>query len=288
MAKLALGDIQIETIVELNEPFLPFAEFFPNYDAAELQPHLDWLVPRALSSGELRLMLPVQSYLVRTRHHTILIDTCIGCDKSTRAIPQWAGRRDEGWLRRLAAAGIAPEAVDYVFCSHLHVDHCGWNTRLVDGRWQPTFPNAKYVFAKPEYEASEAGNSSTFRENVLPIMEAGQAQLVDLDFALDDQVNLAPTVGHTAGHVAINLVSGGNRAAMSGDLIHSPLQCQFPDWCPRADADPVQAARTRRDFLARHCDTGTAILTAHFPLPSMGHIVPKGDAFFFEYLDLPD
>lgn len=281
---LELGDIKVRSILDFNDPFLPITDIFKEATPEALAPHLEWLVPQALHPDDHRLVLPIQSYLVETAHHKIVIDTCVGCDKTSRAMPQWRHRRDERWLQRMRAAGVQPEEIDYVFCTHLHVDHCGWNTRLIDGRWKPTFPNAKYVFAKDEYAAVETINSRMFQESVLPIMEAGQALLVDTDYALDDQVWLQPTPGHTVGHVAVNLTSGPHRAAMCGDLIHSPIQCVYPDWQPVFDANPVEACQTRRRFLAEHCDTGNIVLTAHFPLPSMGHIVPRADAFFFEYL----
>ena len=140
-----------------------------------------------------------QSYLVRTRHHTILIDTCNGCHKSVSWLPDGWRRNNEIWLDRLIAAGVGPEGIDYVFRTHFHSDHSGWNTRLVDGRWAPTFANARYIFARTEYAAAEAGHDSVFRENVLPVMAAGQAVLVDMDYALDDEVWLEPTPGHTPG-----------------------------------------------------------------------------------------
>jgi glyoxylase-like metal-dependent hydrolase (beta-lactamase superfamily II) len=227
--------------------------------------------------------MPVLSYLVRTRHHCILIDTCVGCHKSYAEPPEWHQPRNAAWLDNLRAAGVHPEDVDFVFCTHLHSDHCGWNTRLVDGRWIPTFPNAKYVFARDEYQAMEAENSLIFVENVQPILEARQAVLVDLDYALDDEIWLEPTVGHTAGHVAIHLKSGGHHAAMCGDLIHTPLQLAETGWSCNSDYDLAAAANTRKTFLNTHCESDTLILTAHFPSPSIGHIVPRGNSYDFRY-----
>jgi glyoxylase-like metal-dependent hydrolase (beta-lactamase superfamily II) len=180
---------------------------------------------------------------------------------------------------------VRPEDIDYVFCTHLHSDHCGWNTRLRDGRWVPTFPNARYIFSKAEYAATAADGGAPFQQSVLPILEAGQAQLVELDYALDDEVWLEPATGHTPGHVVVNLKSEGRRAAMCGDLMHSPVQCPHPEWSPVWDRDPEAARITRRSFLERHCDTDTLVLTAHFPPPSMGRVVASGAAFMFRYTD---
>jgi len=283
IASLQIGEIRVDRIVDWDGPFLTALQMFPDASREALEPHLDWLAPGALSADELRMNLPVQSYLVRHGRRTLLIDSCIGCRKSHDLFRGWGNRSDESWLANLRAAGVAAEDVDTVMCTHLHVDHCGWNTRRIDGRWVPTFPNAKYLFARPEYEASAVGDSIVFRENVLPVMEAGQALLVELDHEIDHGIHFEPTVGHTPGHVAVALASGSARAVMSGDLIHSPLQLAFPEWSPRVDWDRARAALTRRRFLERHADTDTVVMTAHFPQPSTGHVLSAGDAFRFRY-----
>jgi len=283
MSSLLLGEIRVDRIVDWDGPFLTAPQMFPDATREALEPHLAWLVPDALSADELRLKLPVQSYLVRSARHTLLIDTCIGCRKSHEVFRGWGARSDEVWLANLRAAGVAPEDIDTVMCTHLHVDHCGWNTRQVDGRWVPTFPNAKYLFARPEYEASAAANSVVFRENVLPVMESGQALLVDLDHEIEHGIRFEPTLGHTPGHVAVSLASKGARAVMSGDLIHSPLQLAFPEWSPKVDWDRALSARTRRRFLEQHADRDVIVMTAHFPQPSMGQVLASGDAFRFRY-----
>jgi glyoxylase-like metal-dependent hydrolase (beta-lactamase superfamily II) len=283
MTMLQLGDIAVQRILEHEVPVYYPSEFFDEATAEAIEPYREWLEPKALCPRTGRMIMPVQSYLVRTRHHCILIDTCCGSHKSYAEPPEWHQRRNEAWLSNLEAAGVYPEDIDFVFCTHLHSDHCGWNTRLVDGRWVSTFPKAKYVFARDEYQAMEAENSLIFTENVQPIMEARQAVLVDLDYALDDELWLEPTVGHSVGHVAIHLKSGGHHAVMCGDLIHSPLQLAEPDWSLNGDYDPAASAHTRKKFLNEHCESDTLILTAHFPSPSIGHIVPGGNAYDFRY-----
>jgi len=283
MSSLRLGEFRVDRIVDWDGPFLTALQMFPDATREALEPHLAWLAPDALSADELRLRLPVQSYLVRSARHSLLIDTCIGCRKSHDVFRGWGARRDEVWLANLHAAGVSPADIDTVMCTHLHVDHCGWNTRQVDGRWVPTFPNAKYLFARPEYEASAAADSIVFRENVLPVMEAGQAVLVELDHEIEHGIHFEPTVGHTPGHVAVSLASNGRRAVMSGDLIHSPLQLAFPEWSPRVDWDRAQSARTRRRFLEQHADGDVIVMTAHFPQPSIGQVLSAGDAFRFRY-----
>ncbi|MFQ5548660.1 MAG: MBL fold metallo-hydrolase [Woeseia sp.] len=283
MAVLQLGDITVQRIVEHEIPVYLPSEMFDEATAEAVEPYREWLEPKALCPRTGRLIMPVQSYLVRTRHHCILIDTCVGCHKSYAEPPEWHQRLNEAWLGNLEAAGVHAEDVDYVFCTHLHSDHCGWNTRLIDGRWVPTFPNARYVFALDECQAMESEMSQIFIDNVQPILEARQAVLVDLDYALDDEVWLEPTVGHTAGHVAVHLQSGRHHAAMCGDLIHSPLQLAEPEWSCNSDYDLAASANTRKTFLNAHCESDTLVLTAHFPSPSIGHIVSRGNSYDFAY-----
>lgn len=285
MATRTLGDIRIGRLVEFDEPIFRLDEFFDEATPEAVEPHRHWLEPRALDPVSGKMVMPVLSYLVRTRHHTILIDTCIGCGKSSDSVPEWKDLRNETWLSSLATAGVRPEAVDYVLCTHLHLDHCGWNTRRVDGRWEPTFPNAKYVISREEYAASERERGGVFEENVLPVVEAKQAVLVDMDYALDDQVWLEPAPGHTPGHVAVHLASKGARAVMCGDIMHTPLQLAEPAWSPNFDYDRVRSAATRRRFLDTHCDTDTLVLTAHLPSPSVGRVVRHAErGFDFSYL----
>lgn len=281
-----LGDIVIDRIVESEASFFHPARFFDEARSETIEPHRHWLEPRALDPRTGNMIMPVQSYLIRTRHHTILIDTCVGCHKSNDDdVPEWSDLRDESWLRNLHSAGVGPGDIDYVFCSHLHLDHCGWNTRLTNGRWVPTFPNAKYILATDEYKACENEDNSVFAESVLPVMEAGQAVLVDSDYALDDEVWLTPSPGHTAGHVCVNLASRGCSAIMAGDVMHSPLQLAYPEWSPNFDHDPGLSAKTRRDILDSHCDTDTLLMTSHFPMPSIGRVVSHAErAFDFEYV----
>ena len=178
---------------------------------------------------------------------------------------------------------MQPREIDFVFCTHLHADHCGWNTQLVDGRWVPTFPNAKYILSRREVAHYEAQPNDAYRESVLPVIEAGQAVLVEMDHALDDEVWLEPTPGHTPGHVAVHLASEGREAVMCGDLMHSPVQCRHPEWRFMSDWDPAMARAMRRAFLEANCETDRLVLTAHFPSPSVGHVVEKGAAFDFRY-----
>lgn len=281
---LQIGNIVVWRIVEHDIPVYRPLDMFDEASPEALEPYRTWLEPDALCPISECLVMPVLSYLVKTQRHTILIDTCVGCDKTYSEPPTWHQALNRNWLSKLEQTGTHPGDIDYVFCTHLHSDHCGWNTRQVDGRWVPTFPNARYIFSKAEYDEIEAEGSEIFYDNVHPIVEAGQVKLVEFDYALDDEIWLEPSVGHTAGHVSVNIKSNGQLAVMCGDLIHSPLQLREPGWSCNSDTDIMQAARTRIDFLERHVDNDTLVLTSHFPLPSIGRIVSRKSAYDFRYI----
>ena len=232
------------------------------------------------------LILCFQSYVVKTPHHTILVDSCIGNDKPRPLRPKWNMKTDDTYLRTLAAAGFVVDDIDFVMCTHLHVDHVGWNTRLENGRWVPTFPNARYVFGKSEFDYWAEQNAKTpvppFGDSVLPVVEAKRAEIVRDDYEIGDHTRILPTPGHTPGHVAFTFGRGKDDAVVGGDLMHSPLQARYPELSMKFDVDQAQAARTRRDFLERYCDTDTLCCTAHFPSPSSGKIRRLGNGFTCE------
>ncbi len=287
----AVGDIEVRRIVEMVLPFRTPEDFYEDATPELVDPHRKWLSPNGLCPHTGKLILTVQSYLVKTRHHTILIDTCVGCGKTNPRYDFWHKRSDTSWLDRLAAAGAAPEDIDFVMCTHLHADHTGWNTRLENGRWVPTFPNARYIMSKADVEhfgaITETDRAAAYNESVLPVIEAGQCDPVSGDHVLDDQIRLEPTPGHTPGHVAVGLESKGSRAVMSGDLIHSPLQCLYPDWRTVVDTDAELARRTRRRFLEDASESRRLVMTGHFPAPCTGFVSPEADAFAFEFATNP-
>jgi len=285
MLQRQLGHMLVNRIIEWDEPNFDPMTFFPQTTPEDWEPHQAWLDP---ISGY--LTLPIQSFLVRTRHHTILVDTCVGDYKARQGglfPPSWHMTTSGVFLHKLAAVRVHPQEIDYVLCTHLHADHVGWNTRLVDGRWVPTFPHARYIMSRLELESLQVLHKESPRasliDSVLPVVEAGQAVLVTNDYAVDDEVWLEPTPGHTIDHVSIRLASNGSHAIITGDMIHSPVQCIEPQWVVRPDFDPSLAGRTRRAFLERYCDTDTLICATHFPSPSFGHIVPHGDMFQFAF-----
>jgi glyoxylase-like metal-dependent hydrolase (beta-lactamase superfamily II) len=181
------------------------------------------------------------------------------------------------FLRDLREAGYPPETIDTVLCTHLHVDHVGWNTMLVDGQWVPTFPNARYLFAKTEWEHWDANEDESvygpvLADSVRPVVEAGLVDLVDVAHRVCEQVCLEPTPGHTPGHVSVHIRSGGAEALITGDCIHHPVQMSRPDWCSSADVDQAQGQKTRESLLERYVDDDILIIGTHFATPTAGHV----------------
>ncbi|NQV78926.1 MAG: MBL fold metallo-hydrolase [Alphaproteobacteria bacterium] len=288
MKTLAIGDVRIDRVVESEMPIFEPEFLFPDATRDALNAQRHWLEPHFVDAISGKLIMSFHTYIVRTPHHTILVDTCVGNDKHRPARDFWH-HLSNPYLEDLARLGIAPEAVDYVMCTHLHVDHVGWNTRLVDGRWVPTFPNARYIFAREEYAfwqaktaAGEEVNHGSFDDSVLPIVEHGQAVMVESDHALEDHIWLAPAPGHTPGNIVVNIEGGGDSALLCGDTIHHAAQMTYPAWSSRFCDDPVLSRHTRTALIERLADTPTYLLAAHFPTPVAGHIVRHGDAFRFK------
>ena len=284
--KFSVGDLTIHRVIEQETTFLKAQDMFPDLAPDVLAQNRDWMKRAGAIDDTDTLILCFQSYIVKTPHHTILIDSCIGNDKPRPARPKWNMKTDDAYMRALKAAGFSVDDIDYVMCTHLHVDHVGWNTRLENGRWVPTFPKAKYVFDKGEFDYWTEQNAKAevppFADSVLPVVEAKRADIVRDDFAVGDHLRILPTPGHTPGHIAFAFGRAKDDAVFVGDMMHSPLQLQYPDLSPRFDVDPVQAATTRKGFLERYCDTDTLCCTAHFPSPSTGKVRRKGNGFSCE------
>lgn len=270
-----IGDLRVVKILDTLEPTNPRV-LYVDKRKEDFEPYLEWLQPHFLDAGK-RLLLSIHTFLVWTKHHTILIDTCVGTHKQGLAFPHWNGRQDSPYLRDLATAGCAPEAVDYVFCTHMHLDHTGWNTQLRDGRWVPTFPNATYLFNKREWDhwkdAPAPNEQAVVRQNILPVIEAGKVEWVEGTWDIDDEVSLIPTPGHTPGHCSVRLYSQGQEAIITGDLMVHPVQVAEPQWSQLADTDQAAAIRTRTHFVEQYCDTKTMILGTHFNTPTGVYIV---------------
>jgi glyoxylase-like metal-dependent hydrolase (beta-lactamase superfamily II) len=286
-AQIQIGNTTIQRIVEQEGPFFKALSFFPTLSMELLDEHRPWMQPRYLGADDM-LVLCIQSYLVRTPHHNILIDTCVGNDKPRPARPFWHMSKADRWEKGLAASGLTVADIDFVMCTHLHVDHVGWNTRLENGRWVPTFPKARYLFADRELafwtkrQKDDPAACPWVEDSVLPIVAANRADIVKSDHAFNDLVTLIPTPGHTIDHYSVHVGKPGADAVITGDMIHSPLQARFPEIGMMADYDSKLAGETRKKLFGRFCDTSTIMCTAHFPSPSTGRVVRHYDGFDFK------
>jgi glyoxylase-like metal-dependent hydrolase (beta-lactamase superfamily II) len=274
-----IGRVKITKVVELET--VGHTRFILPLAGREEIQRLPWLIP-LFTTEEGRLKMSIHSLVVETPARRILVDTGLGNDKQGRTVPTWNDRHGP-FLDDLAAEGFPPDSIDTVLCTHLHVDHVGWNTRLEGGRWMPTFTKARYVFGETEYaywrdHSSEPDKAAIFADSVAPIVEAGQADLVASDARICDEITLIPTPGHSPGHVSLHIQSAGEEGCLAGDVAHHPCQMAHLDWSSTADSDPVQSARTRRELFSRFADRPALVIGGHF---DAGHIRREGDAFKF-------
>lgn len=280
----------VTRVIETEMPLLDPAELYPDSTPEILDREATWLVPRFQCPDTRKLILSMQGFVLQSQGKTILVDTCVG-DCKHRARPLF-DRQKWNWLDRFRSAGFDPEGVDVVLSTHLHVDHVGWNTMQDDtGQWRPTFPNARYLFTRPEvgFWTGPAGAALLPRtgdyitDSVLPIFEAGLADVVEMDYRIGPEIRLLPTPGHSPGHVCVEVGQGKDLLVIAGDILHTVLQCKYPQWSTRFCADPEASRDTRIRFLKTYADTATRIAPAHFPSPGIGRILSQGNAFRFEF-----
>ena len=280
MLSWRIGDVTVTRIVELTTASLG-PHLLPQATPEKLRA-LPWLAPFLDEAG--RIVLSMHALVIEAGDRRILVDTCIGNDKD-RTYPRWNHMQGD-FLEQFAAAGFGLEQIDTVLCTHMHVDHVGWNTRLVDGVWQPTFPRARYLFADTEWqhwrvEPQEYG--PVIEDSVQPIFDAGLADLVSTDHRVTDEVWLEPTPGHTPGHVSVRIASRGEEAVITGDMIHHPVQIAESGWSSTADWDPEMSAQTRGAFVTRNADRPVLVIGTHFATPTAGRIVRDGASFRLDY-----
>ena len=276
-----IGDVEIWRILEINGPFRSPEELFPS-GGPEVGRIISELVPDQICASTGKLILPIQGFLLKTPSHVILVDSCVGNDKTVPGNPDWHKRSNTRFLSALKAAGVSPQDIDYVLCTHLHTDHVGWNTRLDNGRWVPTFPNARYLVPEADEAFHRKENGNLYRESVLPVIECGQAEFVTDGHRLGDHVELVSTPGHTPGHVSVLIRSGTLEALITGDAIHTSAQCSHPDWHFKYDADGEMAAKSRRRLLENASQRNCRVIGSHFLLPSIGRVHAHKDAFRWE------
>ena len=285
MQKWRIGKVTVTKIVEMEVTggsrfILPQATY------EEIRP-IDWLQPH-FADERGRLKMSIHALVVETPERRILVDTCLGNDKQGRRIPTWNNLQGP-FLADLSAAGYPRESIDTVLCTHLHVDHVGWNTMLVDGpngtkRWVPTFPQARYLMGRVEFahwheQHGRDDMAAIFADSVKPVHDAGLVDLVEMDHRISDELSLVPTTGHTPGHVSVLIRSEGEEALITGDFMHHPCQIAHPEWSSTADSDPRAAQRTRERMLKELSERPILVIGTHFAGATAGHIVRDGDAY---------
>jgi len=280
MLKWKIGDVTVTRVVELEVPG-PATWILPEATPENLL-SVDWCRPHFVRDDGAAI-LSVHALLVESQGEKIVVDTCVGNDKNLPAMKAWNKKQGGSFLADLAKAGFAPDAIGTVLCTHLHVDHVGWNTRLESGRWVPTFANARHLWSQEEYDywsKADAGvYGSVFAESVLPVFDAGLVELVGSDHTVTDEVRLEPTPGHTPGHVSVHIRSRGEEAVITGDLVHHPAQLARPQWRCSADWDGEMGETTRRAFFERYADRPVLVIGTHFATPTAGHIVRDGECY---------
>jgi glyoxylase-like metal-dependent hydrolase (beta-lactamase superfamily II) len=279
---LDLGRLRVTAAVERAGPTRP-TWLLPEAQPEAVERHREWLAPHFLDAKG-RFLQTIQAFVVDGPDLRMIVDTCVGNDKDRGGRAPFHMMQTT-FLEDLSAAGVPPESVDVVLCTHLHVDHVGWNTRLEDGRWVPTFPRARHLFARREWEHWTAEDDDDTKrimaDSVRPVVDAGLAELVETDHRISEAIWLEPTPGHTPGHVSVRLASDGRDAVITGDLMHHPIQMAEPEWATPFDTDPDHAKRTRRAFCERYADGPVTVLGTHFHHPTAGRIVRHGATWRF-------
>lgn len=287
MSVFKVGKATITRIEETCQAVYPIADIFPAFTEADLREHGHWLAPNHYDIASKKIMLSVHSWLLQVDGRKILIDCCCGNHKPRPSRPFW-NMLNTPWLDRLAAAGARPDEIDMVMCTHLHHDHVGWNTQLRDGKWVPTFPNARYVFSKVDFDyfqkldadpATAPAEFGTFRECVMPVVDAGRADLVTGPHRLNEFIEILPAGGHSPGHFVFKMNFGGSIAMITGDVFHHLLQVYFQDWNFPKNSNVDEARASRRRVFDDSAATGALVFPGHVGAPFAGYIEKAGDAY---------
>ncbi len=287
-----VGDATITRVSELLLRNFKTTDLIPDWQPSIADQFDAWMVPDCLDAAHAHVAISTHAWLVQTPQHTIIVDTAVGNDKP-RAMALF-DHLHEPFLERLAAVGVAPEDVDHVVLTHLHTDHVGWNTRLIDGRWQPTFPNARTVLPQPDLDrvkalvAKEGATSpkvALYFDSILPVLEAGRVTAVGPEGGpvLDGFV-FHPTPGHCSGHMSIGLSSGGNYGFFAGDVMHHPIQVAWPDWSSVFSEDHAKGRASRLWALNHMADTGALVFTSHFPNSGAGRVARTPGGFGWTFV----
>ena len=279
MATWNVGDVSITKVLEMEKHW-PFSALLPG--AEEVIDDLDWLRPDFVTD-EGRMKLSIHALVIESDGQTIIVDTCCGNNKDRPGAPAFDNLETD-FLGELSRCGFSPTDVDVVLSTHLHVDHVGWNTQLIDGTWVPTFPNAEYLFVRPEFEhwaAEPQDYGPVFEDSVQPIIDAGLATVVEADHQITANISLELTAGHTPGHVSVVIESGNDMALITGDMTHHPVQFAHPEMASSADWRQDMSTATRFEAYKKWSD-GRLVIGTHFAGRTAGRLKPVGDVWSFE------
>ncbi|MFP6682856.1 MAG: MBL fold metallo-hydrolase [Gammaproteobacteria bacterium] len=283
--KWKVGDTTITKIQEIVYP--EFSDVIPAA-TPDVVKKVKWLFPDFVTD-EGHLSLSVHSLIVETPGATLIVDTCIGNDRDRNPF-EVMHMLSTSYMEDMIASGYHPDGVDYVLCTHLHLDHVGWNTKMVDGKWVPTFPNASYLMSKQDLDFWGSIDANTeddfmqlqrkvFDDSMQPVLDAGLAKPVEGAAEVCEGVRLVPTPGHTPGHVSVRIDSAGESALITGDFIHHPIQFNDPDLVSPFDVDNDAAVATRHRMFGEYVDSGTLIVGTHFAGRTAGKLVRDGDTY---------
>jgi glyoxylase-like metal-dependent hydrolase (beta-lactamase superfamily II) len=288
MPTWTIGSATVTRIEEhLGPTGMPCDKYLTGFERDVLERHLAWLAPDHYSPQHDRFVTSVHSWLIRSDKLTILIDSCGGNHKERPFSPRFH-QQNTPYLERLRTAGAAPEDIDLVLCTHLHADHVGWNTVLRDGRWVPTFPNAKYLFSRIDDNYWDVQKNPaiahdprhiTYNDSVLPVVQSGQAVLVDDGYDVTSRITVEAAPGHTPGHVVFRLAEAGQLAAFCGDVIHHALQVYAPHWNHMHDERPAEAAVSRRRLLESCVEQRALLFPVHFGAPHVARVADEAGGF---------
>lgn len=289
--QLKIGAVKVTVIAESVAPLLRWQEIYPHATERSMSESAAASDPKLYDASSGRLVIAIQGFLIESEGTTLMVDTCVG-DCKSRARGEFNDARFD-WVSRLRATGIRVDDVDLVLSTHLHVDHVGCNTYYADGEWRPTFPRARYLFVNYEFEfwTSDSAKSPLERtgdyvgDSILPLFDFGVADIIDARHVITPSIRVIPLPGHTPGHVGVCIDSDGQRAVISGDLFHTAIQCENPDWNTRFCVNPEQSRQSRRIFFETHADSDTLILPAHFPYPCAGFIRRTDTAYEYQFVD---
>ena len=282
MNQWQVGNVKITRVIEME--VAGGTKFILPQATPEKIMEMPWLIPH-FANEEGKLIMSIHALVIETPSQKMIVDTCIGNDKQ-RNIPTWTNLQLP-FLEDLQEAGYDRLEIDTVMCTHLHVDHVGWNTMLVDDEWLPTFPNARYLIGREEYEywdVADPGelNGGVMDDSVRPVFEAGLVDLVEMDHQVCDDIRFEPTTGHTPGHVSVHIESEGEEALITGDCIHHPCQIEKIDWASSADYDQGASTATRRQLMKKYADKDILIIGTHFATPTAGHLKSNGKSYWLD------